>query len=189
MVPSLLAKYGDEGNLRPLKGLFDFPSYLWLWILIIVILGGTGLFFLIRWIQKKKQGEIVTGPPKPPEVIAWEALNQLEFSGLLADGNVKEFYSRLSQILRQYLENRYHILALERTTTELLGEFRRLNLTLELTTLLRTTLDTGDLVKFAKFTPSDEEIEEDLNRTKQVVNLTTPKAEPAPETSEVKIPV
>ncbi|MCB4757179.1 MAG: BatD family protein [Elusimicrobia bacterium] len=188
VVQSLLDKFGDEGQLRPLKGFFNFRSYLWLWILIGVLIGLGAGFFALKWIQKRKKEALeAAGPPKPPEEIAWDALNQLEFSGLLTDGNIKEFYIRLSQILRQYLENRYKVLALERTTTELLAEFRRLNLALDLTSLLRLTLETGDLVKFAKYAPEDQEIEEDLNRVKQIITVTTPQA--APEQKKEEIPV
>ncbi len=190
VVQSLLDKFGDEGQLRPLKGLFNFKSYLWLWILLGILGIGAGAFFIIRWINlKRKGGAEPAGPPQPPEVIAWTALHDLEFSGLLADGNIKEFYIRLSQILRQYLENRYQILALERTSTELLSEFRRMNLPLDLSGDLRTTLETGDLVKFAKFTPNDQEIEDDLGRVKKIITVTTPEKKPAEIPEEDKIPV
>lgn len=176
-VASLLEKHGDEGNIRSLKGLFNFKSYFWLWLTLFMLASAVGIFFLLRWMKMRKQlkaGLIPQAPPRPPEEVAWEALHELEISTLLAENNVKEFYSRLSNILRTYLEGRYQIAASERTTSELMAEFRRLNLTTDVTMTLREFFENGDLVKFAKYTPIEQEVEADLDRVKKLLVLTTP---------------
>jgi hypothetical protein len=187
-VKSLLAEKGDEGHLRPLKGLFTFRSYTWIWWLAGILAAALLGFFL--W--KKRTGRSLlgpekTGPKKPPEQTAWEALHALEDSDLLATGQQKEFYFRLSLILRQYLEERYGMSALDKTSSELLVEFRRVELPSDLNSLLRYFFDNADLVKFAKLTPEEREIVDDLNRVKQFINATTVKKPETPQ--EEKLPL
>lgn len=185
-VVSLLEKHGDEGQLRPLKGPYNFRSYFWLWFLLCVVIAGLAVYFGLLHIRNKKHGgAIFSGPPQPPEETAWEALHELEDSDLLESGQIKEYYSQLSTILRTYLENRYEISGLDRTTSELLSEVRRLDLPMDTTSVFRTFIENSDLVKFARLKPSETEIEDDLNRVKQFVTLTTPQKTPEPE----KIPV
>ena len=121
-----------------------------------------------------------SGPPRPAEELAWEAIHALEDADLITNGQTKEFYYRLSIILREYLERRFGISALDKTTAELLLEFRKRNF--PMTQMVRDFFDSADLVKFAKFTPSEEDVTSDLNKVKQFVNLTTPqKQKPAAE--------
>jgi len=186
-VISLLQKHGDEGNLRPLKGPYNYRSYFWLWVLLGLALLGVAAYFLMKYLQTKKKMTLENGgrPLRPPEEIAWDALHELEDSDLRQNGLIKEYYSRLSNILRTYLEQRYRISSLERTTSELMGDLRTLNLSLETTSVARQFLESGDLVKFAKLTPSDDEIDADINRVKQFITVTTPQKTQEPE----KIPV
>jgi hypothetical protein len=139
-----------------------------------VLLAAGGGTVLWKWLNKKKTGDIVpSGPPRPPEEWAWEAIHALEDADLIATGQAKEFYDRLSIIIREYLERRYGLSALDRTTAELISEFRRQNFPMMVTQICRAFLDNADLVKFAKFTPTVDEINADLNQVKQFVNITT----------------
>ncbi|MCG3203365.1 MAG: hypothetical protein KCHDKBKB_00021 [Elusimicrobia bacterium] len=187
-VKSILEEKGDEGNLRPLKGLFNFKSYLWLWILIAFLICGGGGYFLWRWLNKnrKRDDGAPLRPPRPPEEVAWEAIHNLEDADLISSGQHKEFYYRLSVILREYLENRYGFSALDRTTAELMSEFRRQNFPLLLTQTSRNFFDNADLVKFAKFLPTEEEVIHDLNQVKHIINMTTV-TQPPPAQEEVKL--
>ncbi len=179
-VKSVLEMWGDRGNLQPLKGFFNFRSYVWVWIaLALLLLAGGGFAFF--YFKKKREGLFPEGPPKQPEERAWETLQALEDSDLLSTGQIKEWYFRLSLILRRYLEDRFQFSALDRTTTELLLEFRRLNFSLDLSTDLRTFFDNSDLVKFAKWTPTEEEIENDLVQVKKIISVTTPETKETPK--------
>jgi hypothetical protein len=173
-VKSLLQEKGDEGKLRPLKGIFNVRSWMWLWILIGT-LALSGLFYWL-WTHRKKKIGLTEVPvdPRKPEEIAWEEIQALEDENLVSQGKTKEFYIRLSDILRTYLERRYQISALEKTTSELFMDIRELGLNSDLINTLKTFFGTGDLVKFAKLTPGEEEILLDLLRVKEVVSKTTP---------------
>jgi len=126
-------------------------------------------------LRRVSSSKSLPEPPRPPEEVIWEIIQELEDSNLISEGKQKEFYSRLSTGLRQYLERRFKISALDRTTSELLNEFRKLPLHSEQVRQLKAFFESGDLVKFAKFTPSEESIDDDLDRVKKIVTETTPK--------------
>jgi len=189
-IRSLLEEKGDLGNIRPLKGLFNFKSHTWVWVLL-GLAAFVALVFLGHKVLSKKKGPIVeTGPRKPPEVTAWEGIHALEDSNDLSEGRFREFYFSLSTVLRTYLENRYQMSALDRTTSELLSELRLMTFSSDEMGLLRTFFGNGDLVKFAKFTPTEEDADEDLNRVKKFVTITTPEKVPEKNSrKEEKVPV
>jgi len=70
---------------------------------------------------------------------------------------VKEYYIQLSEIIRQYIEGRYFLDALEMTTTQLLEKMNQEQINADAIQMMREFLDACDLVKFAKYIPSDEE--------------------------------
>jgi len=74
--------------------------------------------------------------------------------------------------LREYLENRYKILALESVTDEILQDLTPLNLDAILITNLRTVLQTADFVKFAKVIPTEAEHRAAVDLTRVFVDLT-----------------
>ena len=83
---------------------------------------------------------------------------------------IKEFYSRISDILRHYIENRFGLHAPEQTTEEFLGA---LSVTRTLTPpqkeLLKAFLKHCDLVKFAEHIPGDEDIQRTFDSCKHFI--------------------
>jgi hypothetical protein len=140
----------------------------------------------IRYLHKKRQS--VESAPKPdiPSVPAhiWALgeLDELVREKLWQQGKVKLYYSRLTDIIRRYIELRYSIPAMEQTTEEIVRDFRSHgaisdNILAELENLLKL----ADLVKFAKWKPIPEEHEASQQsaydfvlRTKPVINLRAP---------------
>ena len=78
---------------------------------------------------------------------------ELEQSDLLDNGEVNAFQTQLTYILREYLEGRYDIHALESTTDDILTSLRSIGVPDEWRVQLRQMLQTADLVKFAKAEP------------------------------------
>lgn len=108
---------------------------------------------------------VVPGPPPPPpvpaHVRALEALALIQREKLVEKGLYKEYYIRVSDVLRHYMEDQFHLRAPERTTEEFLAEIQHnAVLGLQEQLLLRAFLRHCDLVKFAKAEPSSEEIRE-----------------------------
>ena len=90
-------------------------------------------------------------------------------------GEVKKYYSELTNIVREYLEGRYDILALESTTDEILKDLQDLKeeeFEVELWSKLKDMLQTGDLVKFAKAKPNIEKHSQYLKDAKEMVRTT-----------------
>jgi hypothetical protein len=174
-VKSILEEMGDKGGLMPLKGLFNFRSYFWLWMLLGLLAAGVIAYFVARAIHRRKHGaDGPAEPPRPPEETALEAIQKLESSGLLEQGHTKEFYFELGIIFRRYLEQRYALSALDRTTSELYADFREMKMSGDFLSQVRPFFNNADLVKFAKFAPTPEEISEDVLRAKKMIEMTTP---------------
>ena len=95
-------------------------------------------------------------PPEPAHVIARRRLAALRAADLSAAGKIKEYYSELSFCLREYLENRYHLPALEMTSGEILQSPVQAGLPLTQQAALAEVLNLSDLVKFAKHRPAEE---------------------------------
>ncbi|MBL7961642.1 hypothetical protein JNL27_15520, partial [bacterium] len=107
---------------------------------------------------------------RSPEEIALEALDKLKEKGLAEKGEFKQFHVEISDIIRGYIENKFRIPALESTTSELIAEFRKKRAMEEnFITLLRRFLEVCDLVKFAKYKPSNEECMEVFNEAHNLV--------------------
>jgi len=110
---------------------------------------------LIWWLKRRNQKDPEPEPVyvPPAHIPALEKLNLLEKEKLWQQDKTKEYYTRLTYVFREYLENRYGVNALESTTDEILGWLRREKFSDDLTTKLRNTLQASDLVKFAKSKP------------------------------------
>jgi hypothetical protein len=146
------------------------------------------LVYLIYFFRKKrKKGvfEIFEAPKRPAHEIALEALLSLESEKLWQRGEVKQFHSKLSDIVRTYLENRYYIRAMESTTGEILEDLYKMNLNGTLTASLFEMLTIADLVKFAKRQPLPDENQISLNHAYNFVRQTIPKIQTNIEEAKV----
>jgi hypothetical protein len=132
------------------------------WILGIILLASI-IFFIIYAINRRKKNiplfSLPQKPKLPPHVIALTELDKLKEEQLWQHDKVKDYYTRLTDIIRRYLEDRYEVPAMEQTTYEILSEFKGDNSQIKgkLYSGLQRTLDTSDLVKFAKYTPLADE--------------------------------
>lgn len=154
--PAGLAE-GEE--LRPIKPIIkeeiswrDFIHYLYA-LLGVLALGG-----LIYWLLRKpsEEVEVVVAPPPPPppaHVTALEALQSLKQAELWQRGEIKAYQSELTHIIRQYLEDRFGIQALEMTTDEIARALASTSFDKKQESKMREILQMADLIKFAKARP------------------------------------
>lgn len=120
-------------------------------------------------------------PAVPPVDEALVALARLEASGLAVAGRYKEFYLELTTILRRYLERRFGVAALERTTEEFLAETRAdPRFTRVEFQVLPELLMAADMVKFAEAQPSAPAAAAALTVCRQFVEATRPVPGPLP---------
>lgn len=143
-------------------------------------------WYLIRLIKKRKY--IKTSPEigvstDPAHIIAFRELSRLKNDALWQKGEVKLYYTRLSEILRQYLENRYFISSMELTTDETLAIYKKtVKPESSILSLLKSVLINSDLVKFAKYKPGPSENETAFEDAWKYISNTMVKAEETTET-------
>ena len=162
-------------------------SHLWLWIVGIValLLTAAALYFFV--FRKKKLSAEEERKKLPPFERAIQDLKDLQNSKYLIESQHKAYYTRLTDIVKEYLEDEVHILAKESTTDELLAKINNLQktgklyLSTETINNLKRVLQNADLVKFAKSKPSDNNAEYDRETIENVV-IKTKEAIPIVET-------
>ncbi|HEY9116010.1 MAG TPA: hypothetical protein VIN10_15040 [Bacteroidales bacterium] len=150
---------------KAIKGPVSEP-YTWREILPWVALGLAiiGLvIFLVWYIKRRRKNLPVFVKPKPtlpPHILAINQLEELRLAKVWQNGKVKEYHTQLTDIVREYLENRFHFEALEMTTDEILEEIANQKVNKEAASKLTGILQLADLVKFAKGQPTP--LENDL---------------------------
>jgi hypothetical protein len=132
--------------------------------------------FAVYYISRRSANRPLFFKPKPKEpahVTALRALDKLKGEQLWQQGRVKEFHTRISEIIRVYIEDRYSVQAMEQTSEEILHdmELRKLCEHEHLDSL-REVFYTSDLVKFAKFVPPPDENESCFRQTQLFVEKT-----------------
>lgn len=190
-VDTLKQKMYDIKAIVPVdEGLGDW----WIYVLILLAIAAIG-YFLYRYLRKKQQARTDEMQFKTPIEKATILLQSLESKELWQKGEVKPYYSELTDIARNYIEEAIHIPAMESTTSELIAALRsesarkKMQLTPETVENLERVLRQADLVKFAKNKPLDFEITDDRSKIEKVI-VTLDKAIPqeadAEDEAEVK---
>lgn len=147
-------------------GTYGVYAYVILFLLAILV------YFLGKDPSKQPIQEVI--PSTPPHQIAIQRLKELEEEQLLAKGAVKAYHIQLSDIVRQYIENRFNVLARESTTDEIKHMLKKLRLDTSLRNNVINSLRVSDLVKFAKANPEEKENIQCLQTAFDLVSLTIP---------------
>lgn len=182
----------DDMELRDLKDQAAMPvPLIWPWValgLLAVSLLIFALAWAVWWFYIRKRKPVVEVEPvpvpviqlRPPEEIALEELERIAALKLPEQEKVKEHYSLVSECIREYVENRYQIPAPEQTTVEINHTLRKRSLPIGHLSGLMGLLRESDLVKFARYQPSRENIISLVDKARHVVTVTTPKPAPSP---------
>ncbi len=175
-VTSLLGQQRDNLVLEDIEGPVAMPAEPWPWW-VWVLAGGTVVVIaagVTVWIVLAKQrAGMVVRIFKSAHEVAYVRLRALVAEDLVNAGQLKEFYERLSSILRHYIEDRFDLKAPERTTEEFLVELKWTNtLAAPDKEVLEKFLTHCDLVKFAKHAPTTEQIQETFDLVKDFIERT-----------------
>jgi len=163
---------------------FEIPNWIW-WILGILILAGLAFFFIRR--KKKRDAAIKQLPPYERALFE---LEQLDKSHLLENRQTKEYYSKLTEAVRRYIEDEVHLRAMESTTSELIHflELKKqtgeLKLSEQTITDLQVILQRADLAKFANTKPDIITAKSDRSKIEHVI-IDTKAAIPEPTEEEL----
>lgn len=184
VVATLPADADDKG-----AQLFDFqpptevPIRSWrlVWILLGVLAAGLLAWALVKWLRRPRPQVVATKPLAPLDVRTRQALDTLKAEELPAKGRVKDFYFRLSEIVRGYLGERYGFEALECTSSELFASLRKLRTPGLPEDKLMRFVSESDMVKYAKAEASPESCAESLAFGYELIEKTyVPPAPAAP---------
>jgi hypothetical protein len=171
-VASLLGEDRDKLEIADIEDVVDMPaetSFLWLWALGGGAVAAAAGFLFLR--RRRKAGLVRIY--KPAHEIAYERLRVLVKDDLIKAGRIKEFYERISDILRHYIEHRFELRAPERTTEEFLIELASMDVLAEPDKRrLADFLSHCDLVKFARYNPTTKQIQRTFNLVKDFVETT-----------------
>ena len=152
----------------------DWTKDNWYWFLILILVA------IIVWLVIKFKNRPVEEKPEPKIIIpahikALEVLNQLKTEQAWESENKKQYYSKLTDAVRLYLEDRYKIQALEKTTREIIADLKYVNISVDDKYFLKEILKQADFVKFAKFKPNNEDGLMALNKSVEFVEKTKEK--------------
>ena len=142
---------------------------LWIFAQALLIILGLLYFFFGR---KRKQEQVVVAvhkPKDPSHVIALRKLDEIENEAAWKKGLVKKYQTELTYTIREYLEGRYSVHALESTTDEISNSLKDTDLDASQVSELIQILQIADLVKFAKAAPTDDINEQFLTKAKKFV--------------------
>lgn len=169
-----------------IKGVYKAPVWWWgifRWVLLAVLLAGVRVagYYLITYLQRRKLeeagNEVVTEPLRPAEEVALEKLDAIKEKKIWQQGQVKEYYTQLTDVVREYIARRFEVSSVEQTSDETLRDIRPLlSERKDLYDQLRKMLTLADLVKFAKWSTTPDENELSLRNAYTFVRETTIKS-------------
>jgi len=151
-----------------------YEKYIPLLLLSLVV--AVLAYIVFRWLKaRRKDIPQPEAPPRPADEIALEKLSTLKARDLCSKGRHQEHFFLVSEIIREYMENRYGVMALERTTHELKSQFTGDIADNETRRRLFKVLDACDMVKFARFKPTAAHAGESISMAVEWVEMTSEK--------------
>jgi len=172
-VTSLLGDQRAKLVIEDIEGVVEMPRPArrwWLWALAALAVAAipTGALLL-----RGKRARQLVRIFKPAHEVAYARLRALVALNLIEQGRVKEFYERISGILRHYIEDRFDLHAPEQTTEEFLGELRSAQVFASSDKqVLEEFLTHCDLVKFARHEPTSEQVQRMFDLVKDFIERT-----------------
>lgn len=166
-----------------IKDVYKAPIWWWgvlRWVLLALGIAavGVGGYYLITYLQArfgKKDEELVAAEPlRPADEVALEKLDVIREEKIWQAGQVKEYHTQLTDVVREYIARRFEVSSVEQTSDETLSAIRPLlKEQKDLYEQLRKMLTLADLVKFAKWTATPDENEQSLRSAYTFVKETT----------------
>lgn len=160
-------------DIKPPVKLFDYLFLIYILIAFAVISVLVYYFIYRKYFKKKKEEVVIKKEEKLlSHQLALKKLDELDKEQLWQNGFVKNYHSRITDIIREYFEKQFELPALERTTTESLNLLSKHPLGVKVLDITSQFFNNADLVKFAKFTPLEIVNHEMMTQAKHIVKRT-----------------
>lgn len=183
LLPEKLAALAIKDVTPPVQPPAPFPWALVIGIAAVLLLGSGVAGFLI-W-RKNHERAAAALVKVPAHEVAYAALARLLEDKLIEAGELKLFYTRLSAILRHYMEDRFGLHAPEQTTEEFLVTARSSSLIIPVyQEKLKSFMVHCDLVKFAELQPTNQDIQRTFDICKEFIQATESKEAAVVQESE-----
>lgn len=175
-----------QSIVNPATRWYDYiPDWL-IWTLLGLVVASMAVAAYLLLRKHKVEVEIKRAKPVPPYELAMSRLQSLRSRNLPENGHEKEFYTELVDILRDYLQGRFGINAMEMTSTQIVKALRTNAETRMSADTVKSVLSMADFVKFAKVRPVPDDNVRAFSRAQDFVEQTKPAPEPEPEIADGK---
>ena len=177
-----------DKELLPNIGIMEEPIHfrdLLPYLLAISLLVGF-VYGAWRWWRKRKAAQtaaelLISTRKIPPHELAFQKLKALTAKKYPSNLEFKLYYTELTYILREYIEARYGIAALESTSEELLNDLQKIEIERSMKMSLNEVLKTADAIKFAKGSANSTEMDRHLGIVERFIQQTIPVSDKTPE--------
>lgn len=164
-------------SVKPIKAQLDAPltfREVLPWLVALIVLLALIIAAIWFWKTRKKEDRAIIKQVRklPAHIIALKKLDALKEEKLWQQEHTKKYYVSLSEIVREYLELRYEVPALESTTDEIVSSLQSEHVHSGVLNLIRSTLELADLAKFAKLKPLPDENIKALDQAYELVKMT-----------------
>ena len=149
----------------------DWSLVFWLSVLLLVLLGVAAYLYVRLRDNKPLIKSFKLVKRLLPHQKAMKEIEQIKADKMVSSENQKEYYTKLTDTLRRYIEERYKFSAMEMTSSEIIerltqdGDQKSLD-------ELRQLFTTADLVKFAKYSTLINENDMNLVNAIEFINQT-----------------
>ncbi len=169
----------DTAGFQPMdiKGQIKYPvtfKEVIPWVLLGIFLL-VSAYLLYRYVKYRRENRDFFGRPivtDPPHIVALRELDKIHSQKLWQNGKEKLFYTGITDTLREYIEGRYGVNAMEKTSSEIMLSLSGKDIDKKLYNELDELFKVADLVKFAKYVPTIGENEQAIPSAVRFVNST-----------------
>ncbi len=162
----------------------DWITEYWVWYLLGLLVIAGGICGYLIFTKKMTVAILPQKKRLPPDQVALTRLNELKDAQLWEKGQEKEYYTRLIDILREYLQERFGINAMEMTSSQILKALRSNEETRMPQKYMERVVEIADYVKFAKVRPMPDDNVRSWQNALQFVEDTKPTEPAEPEETE-----
>ena len=190
VLPVDVSQMKDIHDIKPVEdvpfNLLDWlPDYWWAWLLGLLLIGA-GVWAYRKYYKKGINPLRSSKKRLPPYEEAMINLQNLKAAQLWQQGQEKEYFTGLTDILRVYIDRRFDINAVEMTSSQIIDTLKKNEETKAVNEQLEMILEIADIVKFANARPLADDNEVAYQRAVNFVEATRPVVEQPEKKEEVK---